>query len=287
MRLAALGPDAWEIDLVGVHYEALRLLTAALGLHPPLMPVKDARLGLQRGYLQDVSRWDYLSPKRLLNYTYTINSDSVEARKHLQQGGLYFLTGTAEAVLSQVDEAKAFLLQRLERVTWYRPDTRTTRRNWLYFLLEAVESFIARRVLQAVLPTCGDGVVWLQAGLYTRHSCVDIPTVQQAIATGLHELLASVAEGSAPLSAFDVGELVRAESLRDAHSSLVWTLFSDTVFVPRRMPWTRRYARSRALTPATEANALTAHRKRVAKQEEQANKRHCRGIKAYFRSVNA
>eukprot|EP00439_Symbiodinium_sp_Y106_P011343 s12426_g1.t1 len=40
MRLLALGPQVYEIDLVGAHYEALRHITNALGLQPALLPVE-------------------------------------------------------------------------------------------------------------------------------------------------------------------------------------------------------------------------------------------------------
>ena len=43
--------------------------------------------------------------------------------------------------------------------------------------------------------------------------------------------------------------------------------------------------RRRERGPATEEQALVAHRKRVARQEDHRNKRHCRGIQSFFRAA--
>ena len=97
MRLLALGPQVYEIDLVGAHYEALRHITNALGLQPALLPVAQARTTLEEGCPAPRGTWAALSPKRLLNYA--INSSASRAIAQLHQGGIAFSSQAAKDVL--------------------------------------------------------------------------------------------------------------------------------------------------------------------------------------------
>ena len=56
-------------------------------------------------------------------------------------------------------------------------------------MLEAVESALARALLEALLPTCVGGVVCLHDGVYVRGARIDVSLAQQAVASRLVSLL--------------------------------------------------------------------------------------------------
>ena len=94
--------------------------------------------------------------------------------------------------------------------------TRTTAlrpRNWIYFVLEAAESAIARALVRELLPACRGGLVWLHDGLYARGSSVDLPRAQQAVSAGLSAVLHAATAAPGLVAEGSADELVRASSL--------------------------------------------------------------------------
>ena len=287
MRLLALGPQVYEIDLVGAHYEALRHITNALGLQPALLPVAQARTTLEEGCPAPRGTWAALSPKRLLNYA--INSSASRAIAQLHQGGIAFLSQAAKDVLQDVDRAKTYLGQHVAELRFYQTDDRSTARNWIYFVLEAAESAIARALVRELLPACPGGLVWLHDGLYARGPSVDLPRAQQAVSAGLHTVLHAATAAPGLVAEGSADELVRASSLAGPYGLLLQELAASSPVphpIRSRSAFTAQARpRRRERGPATEEQALVAHRKRVARQEDHRNKRHCRGIQSFFRAA--
>ena len=156
MRLLALGPQVYEIDLVGAHYEALRHITNALALQPA------PAAGRSSSYHLGEAAWRLrvrgpLSRKGLSNHA--INSSASRTIAQLHQGGIAFLSQAAKDVLQDVDRAKTYLGQHVAELRFYQTDDRSTARNWIYFVLEAAESAIARALVRELLPACPGGLV--------------------------------------------------------------------------------------------------------------------------------
>ena len=111
---------------------------------------------------------------------YAINSSASRAIAQLHQGGIAFLSQAAKDVLQDVDRAKTYLGQHVAELRFYQTDDRSTARNWIYFVLEAAESAIARALVRELLLACPGGLVWLHDGLYARGPSVDLPRAQHA-----------------------------------------------------------------------------------------------------------
>ena len=243
-----------ELDLAGAHYTLLRCVAARLG-GPILPPLTEAQHTLSLGQFSAPYASDVAPGKRLL--VRAINCSLEAMRRHLRNTGLFFQHDAHNALLADLDAAKACVLRHAERYLGglFQPDHRVTHRNKVYFLLEAAESLLARTTIKAIGTGVRQGVGWLHDGIYLP-GMAHVPAAQAGACDGLLRLLQTLPEWGPTLTPAPDALLV-ARPLRAAHAGIACR-FRQQLLPPPTLPHAAPPRRGHKRSALPEARAAAA-----------------------------